>query len=84
MENALLRSPLSNEILGYICSLCSQKTLATLARTSRQISSVALDTLWWELQHMGSLRHAMPPDVYTVDYDYLTVSALASAPIRYP
>ncbi|KAF9448670.1 hypothetical protein P691DRAFT_800453 [Macrolepiota fuliginosa MF-IS2] len=46
-----------------------QSDLASLARTCRALSEIALDSLWYEIDGIGPLIRCMPRDLWEIDGD---------------
>lgn len=52
------------EIFQLICEQCTKGTLATLARTKRDLTEPVLDVLWHEISSIGPLIRCMPADLW--------------------
>jgi hypothetical protein len=52
------------EVTRLICDQCDRTTLASLARTRRDISEAALDVLWHSIYNVGPLIRCMPEDLW--------------------
>lgn len=52
------------EVARLICDQCDKTTLASLARTRRDISEAALDVLWHSIFNIGYLIRCMPEDLW--------------------
>ena len=56
------------EVVDLICCQCDEPTLASLARTRRDISEIALNVLWYSIPSIGFLIRCMPEDLWKVHF----------------
>ena len=57
------------DVVNLICCQCDKPTLASLARTRRDISESALDVLWYSIPGIGLLIRCMPEDLWEEHYN---------------
>ena len=57
------------DVVTMICCQCDKPTLASLARTRRDISEIALDVLWYSIPDIGFLIRCMPKDLWAEEKD---------------
>ena len=68
------------EVTRLICDQCDRTTLASLARTRKDISEAALDVLWHSIFNIGYLIRCMPEDLWEereIDETYATLVVIS-------
>ena len=73
------------EVARLICDQCDRTTLASLARTSQDISEAALDVLWHSIFNIGYLIRCMPEDLWEereIDEAYATLVVISFFHLR--